>query len=206
MGVARKRRFLGQKWTPAAAPTPAMQRGQQKVLFFFSGVPFIFKRKIRKVFWENSAVFCCPVMMVNKILGELWKKLFFCKKNALLAKFWPFSPKISFWHSLNGDDFFSPCCDIKISKAPYVPFSKMFWVMPFFITFRSARKKLHVTVFFDHPVLLETRIGCHWWLFRRREGALGRLAWKFKKSWKWYYRLSRKTWKTWDTGVTVLGL
>ena len=24
--------------------------------------------------------------------------------------------------------------------------------MPFFITFRSARKKLHVTVFFDHPV------------------------------------------------------
>ena len=26
--------------------------------------------------------------------------------------------------------------------------------MPFFITFRSARKKLHVTVFFDHPVLV----------------------------------------------------
>ena len=30
---------------------------------------------------------------------------------------------------------------------------KNVWVMPFFITFRSARKKLHVTVFFDHPVL-----------------------------------------------------
>ena len=26
--------------------------------------------------------------------------------------------------------------------------------MPFVITFRSARKKLHVTVFFDHPVMM----------------------------------------------------
>ena len=28
----------------------------------------------------QSAVFCCPVMMVTKILGELWKKKYFFAK------------------------------------------------------------------------------------------------------------------------------
>ena len=35
---------------------------------------------------------------------------------------------------------------------------KNVWVMPFFITFRSARKKLHVTVFFDHPVFVSVHL------------------------------------------------
>ena len=125
--------------------------------------------------------------MVTKTLGELWKKLFFCKKNALFAKFWPFSPKISFWHSLNGDDFFFtwPCCDIKISKPPYVPFSKMFGLCHFFITFRSARKKLHVTVFFDHPVAL---------LFLLQKGdsehgSMQRWLWRWPHEWKPGYLL-----------------
>ena len=41
---------------------------------------------------------------------------------------------------------------------------KNVWVMLFCITFRSARKKLHVTVFFDHPVIdYDQQILTHTW-------------------------------------------
>ena len=34
--------------------------------------------------------------------------------------------------------------------------SKNDWVTPFFVIFRSVREKLLVTVFFDHPVVLDS--------------------------------------------------
>ena len=58
--------------------------------------------------------------------GWALKKIIFLQKKALLAKFWPFSPKISFWHSLNGDDFLSPDPVVisKYQNLPMYPFQK----------------------------------------------------------------------------------
>ena len=130
MGVARKRRFLGQKWTPAAAPTPAMQRGQHKVLFFV--VPSWWLPK----FWVSS-----------EKNYSFAKKMHFWQNSGLLAQ------KSIFGTALMGMIFFHlTLLWYQNIKTSLCTFFKNVWVMQFFITFRSARKKLHVTVFFDHPV------------------------------------------------------
>ena len=91
----------------------------------------------------QSAVFCCPVMMVTKILGELWQN------SGLLAR------KSVFGTALMGMiSFHLTLLWYQNIKTSLCTLFKNVWVMPFFITFRSARKKLHVTVFFDHPVVL----------------------------------------------------
>ena len=101
----------------------------------------------------QSAVFCCPVMMVTKILVELWKKLFFCQKLHFWQNSGLLAQKSVFGTALMGMIFFHLTLlwyqNIKTSLCTLF---KNVWVMPFFITFRSARKKLQVAVFFYHPV------------------------------------------------------
>ena len=101
----------------------------------------------------QSAVFCCPVMMVTKILVELWKKYCLPKKMHFWQNSGLLAQKSVFGTALMGMIFFHLTLlwyqNIKTSLCTLF---KNVWVMPFFITFRSARKKLHVTVFFDHPV------------------------------------------------------
>ena len=86
--------------------------------------------------------------------GEVSKKNYFWPKKCSFGQIITFLAKIQFLaRPYKGWFFFHPTLlwyqNIKTSLCTLF---KNVWVMPFFITFKSARKKLHVTVFFDHPV------------------------------------------------------
>ena len=73
--------------------------------------------------------------------------------------------------------------------------------MSFFISFRSARKKLHVTVFFDHPV---ESVLCIKQALQYRIWNLGPSSKKLHKGKIWDF--GTKLGLFWDHFYTLLGL